>query len=329
MRNHIVIKRESNIPLIGVSVFGIIDRGTNLLQVRPISGCPLNCIYCSVDEGPFSRKRNSYEVEVDYLLSEFNKVVDYKGVDDIEAHIDGIGEPLLYKDIVKLVEGIRSNEHVRTISMQTNGVLLNEGLIKRLAKAGIDRINLSINSVNSNVARLMSGVEWYDLDKVWQMAKFIVENGIDLIIAPVLIKGYNLDNVVDLIKKANSIGANLGIQKYERYKHGRRLKAKVQSWKEFYSMLRKLEKETKSNLILTKDSFNIHKCRSIPIVFKKGEKVKVKIVLPGWLSNEMIGTARDRLITVFNSNDKVGDKVNCKIVKTKHNLYLADRIFKY
>ncbi len=329
MRNHIVIRREDNIPLIGVSVFGIIDRGTNLLQVRPISGCPLNCIYCSVDEGPFSKKKNSYEVEVDYLVSEFNKVVEYKGVDDIEAHIDGIGEPLMYKDIVKLVKGIRANKNVRTISMQTNGVLLNERLIKELADAGIDRINLSINSVDKEVARRMSGVDWYDLDKVWKMAEIIVKNGIELIVAPVLVKGYNLDEVVDLIMKAKSIGARLGIQKYERYKHGRRLKVKVQSWKEFYSMLKKLEKETNTQLILTKDSFNIHRCKSLPIVFKKGEKVRVKIVLPGWLSNEMIGTARGRLVTVFNSKDNIGDYVNCKIVKTKHNLYLADRIFKY
>ena len=33
------ISKESSIPLIGHSAFGIIDRGTNLLQVRPITGC--------------------------------------------------------------------------------------------------------------------------------------------------------------------------------------------------------------------------------------------------------------------------------------------------
>ena len=107
MRNHYFIRKDSNIPLIGVHVFGIIDRGTNVLEIRPISGCPLNCVYCSVDEGEESRKRNTYEVDLDYLIQEFNKVVEFKGVDDIEVHIDGVGEPLLYSKIAELIdEGI-------------------------------------------------------------------------------------------------------------------------------------------------------------------------------------------------------------------------------
>ena len=41
-------------PLVGHVAFGIIDRGTNLLQIRPTSLCPLSCIFCSVDAGPRS-----------------------------------------------------------------------------------------------------------------------------------------------------------------------------------------------------------------------------------------------------------------------------------
>ena len=59
MREHWLIREEDNIPLIGAHLFGIIDRGTNVLQIRAITGCPLKCIYCSVDEGVISRKRNT------------------------------------------------------------------------------------------------------------------------------------------------------------------------------------------------------------------------------------------------------------------------------
>ena len=48
---------ESGIPLIGCIAFGLIDRGTNLIQIRPFTGCPLSCIFCSVDAGPRSRNR--------------------------------------------------------------------------------------------------------------------------------------------------------------------------------------------------------------------------------------------------------------------------------
>ena len=37
------------IPLIGHTAFGLIDRGTNIIQVRGLSGCNINCPFCSVD----------------------------------------------------------------------------------------------------------------------------------------------------------------------------------------------------------------------------------------------------------------------------------------
>jgi uncharacterized Fe-S cluster-containing radical SAM superfamily enzyme len=66
---HFRITGESGIPLMGSLYFGIIDRGTSLLQVRPSCGCNLNCPFCSVDAGPESTTRaTSYEVEREYLL---------------------------------------------------------------------------------------------------------------------------------------------------------------------------------------------------------------------------------------------------------------------
>ncbi|MBT4440771.1 hypothetical protein HOC98_01565, partial [archaeon] len=50
-----MIKINEDIPLMGCIAFGIIDRGTNLLQVRATSMCNLNCVFCSTDSGPFSQ----------------------------------------------------------------------------------------------------------------------------------------------------------------------------------------------------------------------------------------------------------------------------------
>ncbi|MBN1923508.1 MAG: radical SAM protein [Nanoarchaeota archaeon] len=326
MRKHYFIRKEDNIPLIGVHVFGLIDRGTNIIQVRPISGCPLNCVYCSVDEGPDSKKLNTYEVEVKFLIEEFNKIVDYKECADIEAHIDGIGEPVLYSKIVELVKGIRKNTGVKTISMQSNGVLLKPELIKSLAKAGLDRINLSINSLNAEIAKRMAGSDWYDINKIKETAEQIVGSGMELLIAPVLVPGYNEESMSDLIIFAKKLGAKLGIQRFERHKHGRKLNVKEQNWYSFNNLLKGLEKKHGLRLLLSKTDFNIHKAKSLPIVFKKGEKIKGRVVLPGWLKNEVIISVKNRLVTVFNSKNKIKDSVTAKIIKTKHNLYLAEKI---
>jgi len=323
MREHWLIK-EGNIPLIGTHLFGIIDRGTNVLQIRAITGCPLRCIYCSVDEGSDSQKKNTYQVDVDYLLKEFADISDYKGINDIEAHIDGVGEPLLNKDIVKLVKGLKNNPHVKIVSLQTNGVLLNDGLLKALEDAGLDRINLSINSLNPDISRELSGSDFYDIVKIKFLCEKIAKSKIKLLMAPVIVPGYNED-IDDLIIFAKNLGAMLGIQKYEHYKFGRKLKAKEWTWYKFFSWLKLLEKKHGIKLILKKEDFGIHKAKSLPIIFKKGEIVKGKAVLPGWLNNEIIISSKERLITIFNSSANIGDLVKAKIVKTKHNLYLASQ----
>ena len=63
-RQLVNITKESKIPLIGCIAFGIIDRGTNLLQVRCTSLCNMNCAFCSTDAGAYSKYH-----KVNFLLS--------------------------------------------------------------------------------------------------------------------------------------------------------------------------------------------------------------------------------------------------------------------
>jgi uncharacterized Fe-S cluster-containing radical SAM superfamily enzyme len=42
------ITRSPGLPLIGSLYFGIIDRGTNLLQVRPNCSCNISCPICPI-----------------------------------------------------------------------------------------------------------------------------------------------------------------------------------------------------------------------------------------------------------------------------------------
>ncbi len=58
-RELVYVTRESGLPLIGHTAFGLIDRGTNLIQVRPVSGCNLNCIFWQRRRGrqPFPQGR--------------------------------------------------------------------------------------------------------------------------------------------------------------------------------------------------------------------------------------------------------------------------------
>jgi len=149
---HVKITKKSEIPLLGSVYFGIIDRGTNLLQVRPSCGCNLNCPFCSVDAGPESTTRTtSYDVEMVYLIEAVKEIAVFKGR-GVECHIDSPGEPVMYPHLPELIAEMKKIDEVSTISLQTNGTLLNTAKIAALESAGLDRINLSLPCERREVA---------------------------------------------------------------------------------------------------------------------------------------------------------------------------------
>ena len=320
------ITKESGIPLIGHTAFGLIDRGTNLIQVRPCSGCNLNCIFCSVDEGISKTRVTDYMVDPDYLLEEFEKLAEFKrrhckGV-KIEAHIDGQGEPFIYPYMIDLIKRLKDIADI--VSVQTNGTLLDEKKISEL-EGYLDRINLSINSLDGKKAKLLAGRADYDVDHVKSIAKEIADSEIDLLIAPVWVPKYNDEDIMEILEFGKRIGAGriwkpFGVQKYIKYRFGRHPKgAKIISFRDFYSRLREIDR----NLILSPRDFGIVKCKSLPKRFKIGERVKLRLEMYGRIKGEMIGIARDRVIQVVDTNKKIGEVVNVRITRNQHNIYVA------
>ena len=327
---HIRITEASEIPLLGSLYFGIIDRGTNILQIRPSCGCNLNCPFCSVDAGPASTTRaSSYEVELEYLLSAVDEIARFKG-DGVECHIDSPGEPLMYARLPELVAALRNIPCVKTISLQTNGTLLTPEKIAALESAGLDRINLSLHALDPELAKTLAGVEWFDIGQVTEAARAVAQSKIDLLIAPVYMPGINDAEIPRLIRFAQECGAGkrfppLGIQKFEHYRYGRSPKGvKVQNWWQFFNRSIK-EWEKESGLVLRLDTerdFGTVRRPFVPLVFAKGEKVTVEIRAPGWIHGEMLGVARNRVVSIYNCEKRSG-QVRVKIVSTKHNIYTA------
>lgn len=328
--NNILIR---DIPLFGCIAFGIIDRGTNVLQVRPFSECPLSCVFCSTDAGPHSKRRiSAYMVDLPQLLSTLEWAASYKEITDIEAHIDTVGEPAMYPQLIELVEGLSGNSHVKVISMQTNGALLNTKLIDNLGAAGLSRINMSIESLDPGLAKRIAGTDSYDLERVIENAEYIAKNtDIDLLIAPVWLPGINDDEIPKLIEFALRIGAGkrwpaLGIQKFLPHKYGRKPDIRAMNWDDFYSRLREWEKVYNTKLVLAPQDFGSHECKAIPRVFKRYEKVRVKVVGPGWMRGEKLAVARDRVITVVEADRiPVGGEVFVRMERVVDGIYIAKK----
>jgi len=323
------ITRRSEIPLVGCLYFGVVDRGSNLLQIRPSCGCNLSCPFCSVDAGPASATRvTDYQVDLDYLMEAVAEIASFKGA-GVECHIDSPGEPMLYPRIVELVAAMKSIKEVAVVSMQSNGTLLDDEMIAALEKAGLDRVNLSIHSLNPERAAYLAGAPWFDIERVKHAAERIAESAIDLMIAPVYIPGINDEDIPELIKFAIRVGAGkrwpaLGIQKFEHYRLGRSPgRVKAQSWWQFYNRsLAAWEEQFSIPLRLRPQDFSIERRPMIPTVFEKRQKAWVQIRAPGWLAGEQMGVAKNRVVSVMDCPVKEGG-VRVQIVSNKHNIYVA------
>jgi len=312
--------------------FGVIDRGTNVLQIRPTTLCPLNCIFCSVDAGPYSIHRwAEFNVDLNTMLITVREIAEYKG-GGVEALIDTIGEGLTYPNILDLIDGLRRTSSISSIALETHGALLNKKIIDKLNEHGLDRVNLSIDTLDKAKARYLQGVEWYDVDRVREMAEYIVrETNIDLHITPLWIPGVNDEDVVKVVEWAYRIGAGkrwppATIQKYNLHKYGRRVKGvKPLSWSDFWSWIRMFEEKYGYRVSWSMDEWGMSRRRKYPCNHRVNEDVVVKIVSRGVFRGEYIGAIVDEntLITVYGGKLGINNHYVVKIIEDKDCLLIG------
>ncbi|MHA2120210.1 MAG: radical SAM protein, partial [Promethearchaeota archaeon] len=259
------VDEASNIPLSGVDFIGVIDRGTNIIELKPLTLCNLTCKYCFVSAGDYL---TNFMVDMNYLTKKVEEIVEIKGRYGIEIHLAPYGEILLYPHLNEFIKHLWKIKGIETISMQTNGLLLNQTIIQNLAEANLTRMNISLNSLNQETANYLCNCNNYDMDKLLKNINILLHSRIDVLLAPVWFPGENdldIEEIIKFIINQRAQGYSekqlqIGIQKYLIYKTGRRLKKiRPKTWDYFYKQLTRLEKEYNIKLKLGPLDFNIHK----------------------------------------------------------------------
>ncbi len=321
-------------PLLGYIAFGVIDRGTNVVQVRPTTVCPLSCIFCSVDAGPRSRRRwAEYLVEPRWLASWFEEVARVKGC-GVEALVDGVGEPLSYPWIVELVEELKGTGRAGSVAVETHGSTLTRRLVDRLWEAGLDRINFSVETLNPDKARWLYGADWYDLGRALDAVEYAArETGIDVHVTPVWLPGINDEDIPGIIEWALRIGAGkrwppVTVQKFVAHKHGRRPPGlREVSWGEFWEWIGRLEERLGVRLRYSMEEWGMRRAPRVACGVEKGDVLKVAVVAEGWLRGEKIGVPTRgprRLVAILGSRGvEVGSVVRVRVVRARDCIIVA------
>jgi len=328
-----VLRVGEPMPLLGHIAFGVIDRGSNVLQVRPTTLCPLSCIFCSVDAGPASRARQAeYVVEPGWLAHWVDMVAREKGV-AVEALIDGVGDPFTYPHLVELVALLKQSPMVHSVAAETHGATLTRSLVDRLEEAGLDRINLSIDTLDPEKARKLTATPWYSVERVREVAEYIArETSIDLHVTPVWLPGVNDQDVVEIIEWAYRIGAGkrwppVTVQKYVAHRRGRRPPGvREPSWSEYWRWLRELEERTGRRLTWTMEEWGMRHAPRVRNPLPRGSRTVLQVAGPGWQHGELLAVAarERRAVTLVNARwAKPGQLVPARITHDKDGILIA------
>lgn len=116
-------------------------RVINYLRISVTDRCNLRCCYCMPEGVQDVGMKNILTFEE---IWEIVRTGVSLGITHIR--ITG-GEPLVRKGCVDLIRGIREIPGVETITMTTNGVLL-ENYGKQLKEAGVDGVNISLDTLD-------------------------------------------------------------------------------------------------------------------------------------------------------------------------------------
>lgn len=172
-----------------------LDRFGRLISYLRISltdHCNLRCVYCMPEDMTF---RPNAELMQDDEIILFARLFAKLGFHKIR--LTG-GEPTVRANVVELVREIAHTPGIRSVSMTTNGILLSR-LAKQLKEAGLQRVNISLDSLDPEKFRRLT--RWGKLEDVWEGIQAAEEAGLTPIkINAVLVQGYNEADVVELAR---------------------------------------------------------------------------------------------------------------------------------
>jgi uncharacterized Fe-S cluster-containing radical SAM superfamily enzyme len=248
----------------------------------------------------------------------------------IEIHINTQGEPLLYAPLAELIKKVKRIKGVKTISIDTNGTLLTEEKVDELVKAGLARLNISLNAFSQETASKIASVN-YPIENVKKMCKYIAKK-CDILLAPVWLQGINDKDIEQLIKFSLALKKLrpqqkvplIGIQNFLEYQYGKK-PTKAIPFEDFFEKLKDLEKKYKLKLKLSREDFNIKIANVLKKPLENDEFTKVKLVCKGMFRNEMLGFAGERIISV-RTDAKEGKIIGVKITRSKYNVFYGEEI---
>lgn len=172
-------------------------RDIDYLRISVTDRCNLRCIYCMPEQGI-----EKMEHEDILRFEDITKIVKAAASLGIKKIRYTGGEPLVMRDIDKLIYQTARIEGINDIALTTNGILLGD-MAEDLKKAGLKRVNISLDTLDRNKFKKITRVG--DLNKVLESIDKCISLGLNPVkINTVLMKDKNyteIGNFIDFVRE--------------------------------------------------------------------------------------------------------------------------------
>jgi GTP 3',8-cyclase len=163
-------------------------RQITYMRISITDRCNLRCVYCMPEEGIPWR---SHEMIMSY--EEIAAVVRVAASEGVRSFRITGGEPLVRKDVAGLIGLLAKIPGVEDLSLTTNAVFL-ENLAAPLADAGLNRINVSLDTLQAE--RFQRITRGGDIDLLWKGIEAAEKAGLQpLKFNTVVMRGVNDDEI--------------------------------------------------------------------------------------------------------------------------------------
>jgi GTP 3',8-cyclase len=186
------------------------SRGLRDLRISVTDRCNFRCVYCMPKE-VYGR---------DYAFLPRRALLTFEEIERIarafvrhsvqKLRITG-GEPLVRRDLERLVAQLRSLGDL-DLTLTTNGSLLPQKA-QTLADAGLDRVTVSLDSLDDEVFRSMNDVG-FPVERVLAGIEAATEAGLPVKVNCVVKRGVNEDGIVEMARHFRDVGHVLRFIEY-------------------------------------------------------------------------------------------------------------------
>lgn len=182
------------------------DRKVTYLRVSVTERCNFRCRYC-MSEKPFSWVPKENLLSYEELFA-FIKISIDNGIQKIR--LTG-GEPTTRENLDELVAMIHTYAPDVDIGLTTNGFLLPDQA-EKLKKAGLNRVNISLDSLNRETLNYIAQKDV--LQQVITGVNAAIKAGLSVKLNSVILRGVNDHEIIPLFEYARTIGAQIRFIEY-------------------------------------------------------------------------------------------------------------------